>query len=319
MANSAFVEYELAAVRAAGPAALAWAQSVEWHSRATRVIWGCLVRQRRGCAGCEACVDKLDWRTSLMLIPGDVAEVELSALWEQCFAEEELPGTACPCVDSPELGVPCGTRNGLIRLFLEREPPVLVLQINRRSTVAGRNGCRVCFPERVEFCRSGPYRLLGVAWHLGQNVESGHYAANVWLGRGGAGQGLYGEYDDASEVREHAFGYLCQTGVRVEVVALVYVRERYWSDLHGDGIQETPYARDPGSVAVTEGLFRDLEARADTGDRRRPREVSPVRPALRASLYEGVVQTHSAELERSVAVRRRWQRRLLQTRDRRTN
>ena len=72
--------------------------------------------------------------------------------------------------------------------------------------------------------------------------------------------------------------------------------------MHGDGIEETPYARDPGSVAVTEGLFRDLEARADTGDRRRPREVSPVRPARRARLYEDVVQTHSSELERPVAV-----------------
>ena len=231
----------------------------------------------------------------IVLRPGTSVDVDLATLWERYFAEEALTDTSCPWVQYPQFGMACGLRSSSQQYFLEREPPVLSLFINRREAFGRKNVCQVRFPERLELLRSGPYRLLGIVRHLGRTVESGHYIANVWLRRGSGGCDVYGEHDDARAVREHEFGDLCSRAVRAEVMALVYVRESFRSDLHGEGIETTPYTRDHGSLALSVACFRGLRPRPEAPERRRSREASPLIPVRRARLRADVALEEAPE------------------------
>ena len=142
------------------------------------------------------------------------------------------------------------------QVFVEREPPVLLVGLKRAIEVPrlNRRGFRVgvayrklqnsvSFPKCIDFLRSGPYRCVGVVRHQGDSTRSGHYLANCWLGGDS-----YAVFDD-SRVIPCTWERFAACGQ--EAYLLVYVRTRFWAGA-GDGRLVTPYARDEASLAIVE-------------------------------------------------------------------
>ena len=250
----------------------------------TEQIWGMVVRVRKCCSSCFAVRDTLEWADQLALTVVGSRSASLQGLWAEKFGCQVGPDLRCPSFDNPVAGPLCrGDASVSVSHYLEREPRLLVIALNRGWARAGRglairegkDSRAIDFPEELGWLRSGPYRLVGVVRHIGNTTRSGHYVAHCWLRTRDDGEQVYGEFDD-SVAREHGWSRLAREDVRREAYMLVYARVRYWSGSVGDGSESTPYARDPDSIAASQRVFR--------GVTRAPAEVSSSSSSSSASV-----------------------------------
>ena len=219
--------------------------------------FGCGIRARGRCVHCVAVKDmsSLEPYLSLQLPEGSSATaLPLRALWERCFEENPVqPDAKCPSLDVDKEASCSGPVAR--QLFLEREPPVLLLRIERGCQFRdprtgsilreGKNPRPVDFPACLDFLRTGPYALRGVVCHHGPSLSRGHYTAFCWLREDTSRGDLYGVFDDDKAVKELAWHECNQKFLRANCYALLYVRTGRWADAPLTGVEATPYLRGP--------------------------------------------------------------------------
>ena len=142
---------------------------------------------------------------------------------------------ACCCPRTP-----CGHS---VRTFLEREPPLLYVVLNRAHTTRARQGgaiqnhkshAAVDFPRYLRQ-RSGLYECAGIIHHEGETCNSGHYTAICRT----SARGGYRHFDDAG-VSDKSLSWNEVTRIKWQRTAhsLLYVRV----DLSGDARTDSlPY------------------------------------------------------------------------------
>ena len=123
-------------------------------------------------------------RLDLMTGPGPFS---LEALWAANHAEYRVDAV---CPNAGAGGVCSG---GLLRQsFLEVEPPVLVANLVRNLPTGDKDRRVVLYPQRLEFLRTGRYRLRAVVTHVGRSTREGHYVSTV-----SSPDGRYCVFDDS--------------------------------------------------------------------------------------------------------------------------
>lgn len=201
------------------------------HRSALReVAFGGVVRERRRCLQCSACVDAFTSCVSIILaLPKDTANVKsitLRSLWESYFGEE-------PCDSDARCPGACGdcTKGSVRQVFLEKEPPFLVIVLRRAweswhkvgkvslQMTRGKSQVAVKFPRILDFMRSGSYSFLGVVRHIGESCGSGHYVATCSLG-----DDRFGHFDDSKRPIVMSWEEVSNAAAQREAYMLLYGR-----------------------------------------------------------------------------------------------
>ena len=134
-------------------------------------FFGSVFRQREQCVLCKATADVLhsSQRMVSLSLPGD-GDYGLECLWASRFAAMRR-GT-CPLASGCKGGA-------VVQTFLEKEPPFLVIHLQRVGPGRTRVNCSVAFPRVLgrDVLRTGPYTLAGVVLHWGSTADAGHYTA----------------------------------------------------------------------------------------------------------------------------------------------
>ena len=203
-------------------------------------VFGCLQRRREHCLACRACSDRIE-ATSFVEVPSPGKEGgDLVELLEQTFSQPSPSratrpgGRACRCSEPDPVNV-------VRHAYLEREPPVLILRVQRN--VGGvKNTSAIRFPEVLTCLRTGKYRLAGAILHHGKATGGGHFRAVC-----SRGEGRYVLYDD-KKVKEVSWSFLDGMCARREVYLLLYARTSFWKGAAGDGTERTPYSRPAACV-----------------------------------------------------------------------
>jgi ubiquitin C-terminal hydrolase len=227
-----------------------------------RQHFACGLRTRLRCLHCSVASDTsvLQPYVSLSFPDEAVTAVPLSLrrLWECCFQETAAAvGARCPsAVASVAASCPGPVSQ---QVFLEREPPILLLRIERGWQLRDpRTGSilhaekirrEVHFPERIDFLRTGPYALRGVLCHHGSSLTQGHYSAMCWLREDAQTGNVYGVFNDAAPVTPLSWQASNNASVRGDCYALLYVRTGRWASAPPTGVEATPYKRGPVSGA----------------------------------------------------------------------
>jgi ubiquitin C-terminal hydrolase len=167
-------------------------------------IFGSLYRTRVRCVECAGVSDNLANESVVKLELRGSGHRSLKALWEEHFKQDRPRFTHC------SRGSRVCKGGAFLQVFLEKEPPVLVIVLKRAwrddQGVEHKEVRPVSFPERLEFMRTGPYRFCGVVRHHGLTCRQGHYVATCRLGEDQHGRVVYGVFDDASRVRRVHWG-----------------------------------------------------------------------------------------------------------------
>jgi len=204
-------------------------------------IFGVVIRERMRCDGCGHCGDKIiqQWTLELDLNDAPPCARSLQDFMDhssrhfryntptRCFSMEGEMNPQCQKFE-PD-GSPVGTVKK--QLFLEKEPPVLMMQLRRGLVDYRKNVSRKIFkevqvPEQLNCLPTGPYLLRGIILHDGQGIHSGHYRAICWLRHNRMGQNVYGVFDDAKAVTPTTWDVVNSVEMRTNCVALLYVREQ---------------------------------------------------------------------------------------------
>ncbi|MCP4743548.1 MAG: hypothetical protein GY871_15185, partial [Actinomycetales bacterium] len=218
-----------------------------------RALFGGVVRERQYCRRCEKATDVLRGchRIDLKCSGSSNSSVTLQDLLDTWGGS--LPAGKC------ERGCE-GNVTQVVR-YLEKEPPVLVLVINRTDGQKGKQKCTraVRFPEKLDapVVRSGRYSLAGVLQHQGEKTDRGHFVATCALGSGG-----YVVCDD-EEVSQRSWGEVATPDMWRSVHVLVYARQTAAPGAC-EGVAATPYLRDPSSTKVARALAQEA-VRAGAG------------------------------------------------------
>ncbi len=238
-------------------------------------LFGCVTRTRYGCdrEPCRHTRDEsvLDRCVRLGVVGSAARTVALGELWGCAFRgtlDTGRPCTACQHLD----GGASGGKTVRSQVFLDREPPVLVINLNRASRGEGKGAvalkarARVSYPQRLDFLRSGSYVCIGALYHVGPNADRGHWTAAASVGPVGE---RYYYFDDLQpkEVGPLTWDVLMTT-VEGDVCGLVYARLTVRDALaegsspFGAGLVDVPGAGPDGGVA---------------GRRKRPASAADVR------------------------------------------
>ena len=208
----------------------------------SELVCGGITRNRLCCFQCGAVSDRLERATHLDLqVDGQHHARTLTALLDEYFSEYYPEGVRCP----NECGCH-GPHCVRAKRFLEKEPSVLFLRLNRMSRDGSKNKAPVQFPKVLTFLRSGPYHFASVIRHVGDRCDQGHYIATCW--RGGD---EYTVYDDAI-LTPVTWQATAAEDAQRQAYVLIYVRARFWQGVACDGTEETPYERDEASKAATQ-------------------------------------------------------------------
>ena len=231
-------------------------------------VWGVLIRSRISCAGCGVASDRLYYDDE------DILKLELPPDGSACRLEELLCRFSQPDNDNSlqcpgPLNARCArdTTNVTRQYFIEKEPSVLILQL-QRGQQRGRQRWKlqnnVAFPEILTCMRSGDYHFAAAVRHQGDHSRAGHYYVNLWLGEDG-----YAEVNCLPpESRRLSWVELKSSrNIKKDVYILVYVRLGF-REHASDGSEATPYKRDDGSEKLLQHRFRG-ERRSDSSDHAR--------------------------------------------------
>ena len=152
-----------------------------------RALFGGVVRERQYCRRCDKATDVLRpcHRIDVSVTGNRSSSIDLEQLLR-------MWGQPSSCVGKCVRG--CAVSTQPVR-YLEKEPPVLVVVINRKESSSKYKCSRsVVFKEVLDFpvVRSGRYTLAGVLQHHGARdkagrefAEDGHFVATCALGGGG--------------------------------------------------------------------------------------------------------------------------------------
>ena len=216
-------------------------------------LFGGIVRRRFQCVNpsCPAPLeDRCDFATHVVLdVPtGGEEVVSLRDLW----AAKVTADPDCQASGTPGRGC-CGTQGKLDQAFLEKEPPCLIICLQRivcDGAGGQRKVCRrVSFPPRLEWLRSGVYECAGVVHHRGKEAHRGHYTATCQIDRS-AGQ--YGDFDDDKPVRRKAWSFLEEPRQQRDAYVLLYVRVA--SHDHADPSMSRPLPYEVGEASERLGV-----------------------------------------------------------------
>ena len=196
-----------------------------------------LWRRRRRCPACQGVLDVLSEKQCVILPLDKVQGTSFNLIWASLFLGWFEPTAICGA---------CGSAGVQYQDFLEREPPVLFVSLQRsyqRGVRLMKDNRQISFPLRLPL-RTGEYDLCGLVLHRGGGPQSGHYRA---VCRTSAH--AYHMFDDSSSrvFLEAEFG---RAEIRREVYIMVYVRR---TGGRPSGHHHTPYER--GSA--TESLLGD--------------------------------------------------------------
>jgi ubiquitin C-terminal hydrolase len=221
-------------------------------------IFGLVYRTRRRCFSCKDTMDKLMVECSVLLtVPRALSNssVSLRTLWASFFEEEcSDENSRCPRL------IGCGGRSSRQR-FLEREPPVLTIVLQRGWETwsnqgvcvgRGKSHASVEFPASLDFLRTGPYDLAGIVHHIGESSSSGHYLATCKVGMGSSGDPIYGVFNDDRPVSILASDITLSGKGQKTAYLLVYTRRCMWQDDVRDGTERVPYERGDATREVLE-------------------------------------------------------------------
>ena len=233
---------------------------------------------------------------------------DLLALLDDYFSEYSSEGMRCPKA--------CGFHGPdhvRAQRFLEKEPSVLFLRLNRMDFDGSKNNVPVRFPKVLTFLRSGPYHFASVIRHSGDSCNSGHYVATCW---GGGAE--YTVYND-SDLTDVTWREVAAEQTQREAYVLIYVRARFWEGAARDGTEETPYERDEASKAAAQRRPLDDLAVASKASAAGP--AAPVAPQVGRSeeavgppargqkrVQQAPGKEAGAEPRRSVRIRARTER-----------
>ena len=220
-----------------------------------RALFGGVVREREYCSRCRKATDVLRecHRIDLKCTGSDSSSNALQQLLD-------MWGTAPASSGRCSRGG-CPGRTEAVR-YLEKEPPVLVLVINRRENSSKHKCSRpVIFPEALEYpvVRSGRYALAGVLQHRGEKdhqrelAARGHFVATCAVGSDG-----YVVCDDETVTRK-TWGEVAGPDLWRSAHVLVYSRQTTRAGTC-EGMAKTPYVKDSMSAEVV-GRFVREEAR----------------------------------------------------------
>ena len=204
-------------------------------------VVGMLWRVRKRCSSglCMATSDVLsNQQWYVPLAPPLIGSVSLEELWMDHFMEVRNPGHTC--------GVGTCRCAAIQQTFLEREPPVLILRLDRVRMVRGKDvkmQGHVSFPKRIDFMRSGPYTFCGLVRHVGATAKSGHYDAFCAVGVPNSLGTCYGHFND-SRCERVSWETVASRHTQSSVTVLVYARSKFASaDDRSGGTAEVPYKR----------------------------------------------------------------------------
>ena len=192
------------------------------------------MRFRKVCANrdCEETSDVCEWREVHSLgVPLGIDKITFQQLWDKYmqpgWVESQL---ACCCPRTP-----CGHS---VRTFLEREPPLLYVRLDRVHTDGEKSHAAVDFPRYLRQ-RSGLYECAGIIHHEGETCNSGHYTAICRT----SARGGYRHFDDAG-VSDKSLSWNEVTRIKWQRTAhsLLYVRVDLSDAARADSQSTLPYA-----------------------------------------------------------------------------
>ena len=235
------------------------------HSVIDDCVFGAVLRIRRRCQLCHATRDRLEPGHRCFVINlQETSESCVSALWGHVFAAQ--PKGLCPSRSDPPCGTDCAGE-ALHQIFLEKEPPFIVLSIQRTQDADRqfKDMRRIVFPETLpcSMLRTGPYRLVGAILHHGRTARTWHYTAICQTG-----PGVYHHFDDGT-ARLSSWAELSSERVQVQVSLLMYARDGAGP---AAGHFQTPYLRGADTAAILGDAFVEPPRAA-------PRVGSPIAPA----------------------------------------
>jgi hypothetical protein len=184
------------------------------------------------------------------LYPPSRGRVSLLELWTEHFAEHQ-PARYCCCEELLNCRAVA-----VQQTFLEREPAVLILQLERVQTDAEGQAVKTQalgdFPMVLDFMRSGPYTLCGLVRHHGDSSSSGHYDAfcAVASSDGDTLAPSFGYFNDTKCCSRVAWHTVTNVRTQKNVYILVYARKHFWADGRSDGSEVVPYIRGEESEAI---------------------------------------------------------------------
>lgn len=130
--------------------------------------------------------------------------ITLQEMWEYHFGERKYEWARAHC----------GTL-GVRQSFLEGEPPLLIIKLERgveviRSVAKVRKKIQsaVEFPEPVDVMRTGEYALCGVVLHHGECVNAGRYNVACRMA----------EIGSTPAAKQHAYCFLIVSGLEQKCV-----------------------------------------------------------------------------------------------------
>ena len=222
-------------------------------------VFGILIRTRKSCLLCGHVVDVMSPETSLALRlrSGEVSSTQALSLVSMIERElgRDSVDSGCKCCNCC---VAQGPSQILLRRYIEREPPVLVISLRRIVSDGSRQvklHARVQFPEVLDCMRTGEYHLSGVILHRGNLSSSDHYRAVTWHGGDS-----YWLYDDAKQAQSISWAQMGSPEFQSQCYMLVYVRTRFWNGIAIDGSEHTPYSRDAFSVSFLDSSSATVDA-----------------------------------------------------------
>jgi hypothetical protein len=216
---------------------LSMAESVAFGHRTvfSECVWGCVVRRRLHCQKCHVSSDRFEFEGVFPLSFTGNGCYSLEGLLEANLSES-IPGDASTLCSHR-----CGSAVSDLRMqwYLEREPPVFIVKINRasRSDTGLKDRRRVSIPATLTCMRSGPYLCAGVIIHEGTSINFGHYVSLVALD-----SGRFLRISDRVSTPADRTA-LSSEEVEKDAYVLVYVRSGYWGLHPSDGTDSVPCER----------------------------------------------------------------------------
>ena len=184
-------------------------------------LLGGIVRIRKVCANreCGDTSDACEWcEVHSLTVPADASGVKINKvsfqqMWDEYMQPRRVQAQlSCCCPD-----VPC---DHSVQTFLEREPPLLYVRLDRVHTNGEKSHAAVDFPRHLHK-RSGRYECVGIIHHAGWAISGGHYTATCRT----SDRGGFRNFSDM-DVSENSLGWSDVTQVRRQktVHSLLYVR-----------------------------------------------------------------------------------------------